>query len=312
MYFMLTGKAPVSALEREAEAANQKMRTGMQQIKASLADVLEEAMALNPDDRYADMQSFCEALKKEIPISEGAKPIERTVYFDREKEGRKILPQWKKKRLYLGCAIFALILVVVVAGKTILSGTQKEKAAMAKKTPLATKAVTPSPTQTLVTMPDVVGKETSDAIAAVRTMDANIVVIIERGYSEKKKETVYKQSIKPGQQYTSGDKKEVVLHISLGVKHVRVPNVTGKTLAEAKAVLSAKGLKYTVKKQFSKSRKNSIIKQSRKKNVKVKEGTVIHLTVSRGEKKVSLASIPTKKPEPVATKKPKKIQIVTD
>lgn len=305
MYFMLTGKAPVSALEREAEAANQKMQAGMQQIKASLADVLEEAMALNPDDRYADMQSFCEALKKEIPISEGAKPIERTVYFDREKEGRKILPQWKKKRLYLGCAVFALILVVVLAGKAMISGTKKEK------TPLATKAVTASPTQTLVTMPDVVGKETSDAIAAVRTMDANIAVIIERGYSEKKKETVYKQSIKPGQQYTPGDKKEVVLHISLGVKRVSVPNVTGKTLAEAKAVLSARGLKYTVKKQFSKSRKNSIIKQS-KKNAKVKEGTVIHLTVSRGEKKVPLASVPTKKPKPVATKKPKKIQIVTE
>ena len=72
----------------------------------------------------------------------------------------------------------------------MLSGTQKEKAAMAEKTPLATKAVTPSPTQALVTMPDVVGKETSDAIAAVRTMDANIAIIIERGYSEKKKETV--------------------------------------------------------------------------------------------------------------------------
>lgn len=312
MYFMLTGKAPVSALEREAEAANQKMRTGMQQIKASLADVLEEAMALNPDDRYADMQSFCEALKKEIPIAEGAKPIERTVYFDREKEGRKILPQWKKKRLYLGCGILALILVMVIAGKTMLSGTQKEKAAMAEKTPLATKAVTPSPTQALVTMPDVVGKETSDAIAAVRTMDANIAIIIDRGYSEKKKETVYRQSIKPGLQYTAGDKKEVILHISLGIKCVRVPNVTGKTLTEAKAVLSARGLKYTVKKQFSNSRKNSIIKQSRKKNVKVKEGTVIHLTVSRGEKKVSLASIRTRKPEPVATKKPKKIQIVTD
>lgn len=287
------------------------MQAGMQQIKASLADVLEEAMAINPDDRYADMQSFCEALKKEIPISEGAKPIERTVYFDREKEGRKILPQWKKKRLYLGCAIFALILVVVIVGKTMLSGTQKEKAAMAKKTPLVTKAVTPSPTQALVTMPDVVGKETSDAIAAVRAMDANIAIIIERGYSEKKKETVYKQSIKPGQQYTSGDKKEVVLHISLGVKRVRVPNVTGKTLTEAKAVLRSKGLKYTVKKQFSKSRKNSIIKQSRK-NVKVKEGTVIHLTVSRGEKKVPRASVSTPKPKPVATKKPKKIQIVTD
>ena len=309
---LLTGKAPVSALEREAEVANQKMRTGMQQIKASLADVLEEAMALNPDDRYADMQSFCEALKKEIPIAEGAKPIERTVYFDREKEGRKILPQWKKKRLYLGCGILALILVMVIAGKTMLSGTQKEKAAMAEKTPLATKAVTPSPTQALVTMPDVVGKETSDAIAAVRTMDANIAIIIERGYSEKKKETVYRQSIKPGLQYTAGDKKEVILHISLGIKRVRVPNVTGKTLTEAKAVLSARGLKYTVKKQFSNSRKNSIIKQSRKKNVKVKEGTVIHLTVSRGEKKVSLASIQTRKPEPVATKKPKKIQIVTD
>lgn len=66
MYFMLTGKAPVSALEREAEAANQKMQAGMQLIKASLADVLEEAMALNPDDRYADMQSFYEALKKKF------------------------------------------------------------------------------------------------------------------------------------------------------------------------------------------------------------------------------------------------------
>ena len=143
-------------------------------------------------------------------------------------------------------------------------------------------------------------------------MDANIAIIIERGYRKKKKETVYRQSIKPGLQYTAGDKKEVILHISLGIKRVRVPNVTGKTLTEAKAVLSARGLKYTVKKQFSNSRKNSIIKQSRKKNVKVKEGTVIHLTVSRGEKKVSLASIQTRKPEPVATKKPKKIQIVTD
>ena len=92
---------------------------------------------------------------------------------------------------------------------------------------------------------------------------------------------------------------------------MRVPNVTGKTLTEAKAVLRSKGLKYTVKKQFSKSRKNSIIKPSRK-NVKVKEGTVIHLTVSRGEKKVPRASVSTPKPKPVATKKPKKIQIVTD
>lgn len=48
MYYMLTGKVPVSALERESETASRKMQENLNRISPALAEVLEKGMALQP------------------------------------------------------------------------------------------------------------------------------------------------------------------------------------------------------------------------------------------------------------------------
>ena len=66
-----------------------------------------------------------------------------------------------------------------------------------------------------------------------------------------------------------GDKTDVTIVVSKGIEKVKVPNVVGKSLSEAKAVLKASGLKISLKKVFSNDEKNSILKQ--KENGKVKK-----------------------------------------
>lgn len=314
IYFMLTAKAPASALERESAVANAKMQSSMNQLKTSLVDVLETGMAVNLEERYSDMKSFQEELKKEISLSD-TKPIEKTVYFDREKEWHKILPKWKKKRIYMGAGIcLAVFLIGLYSYKYAFYADESSKPVAKLPTSAVNQEVTKEPAKTavpqLVTMPDLSDKKSSEVAGVVRQMDENITVVIEKKYSNRKKNRVCGQSIKPGEQYISGEKKEMVVYVSMGIKKIRVPDVSGKTLSEAKSILRAKGLSYKVKKQFSKSKKNSIIKQSRK-NVRVKKNTVIHLTVSKGEKRILVTPSPTQKPKTAPTKKPNRIKIIT-
>ena len=246
MYFMLTGKVPISAFERESEISNQKMQEDLHQIPLCVADVLEEAMALKPEDRYSDLSAFLAALEQAIPTSDEEKKIERTIYFNREKKGHKVLPLWKKRRiLYEAVAFVVLILCGITAWK-IVGEPEPQPTEYKEEKEVAVSESTSAPS--LITMPRLEGETLQEALQLIKQTDNTLSVVVEKKYSEKKKGLVLSQSIDPGEQYTYLEKKEITIYVSRGVKKVTVPDVQGKQLAEAKELLKAKGFKVNVKK----------------------------------------------------------------
>ena len=305
MYYMLTGKVPVSALERESETASRKMQENLNRISPALAEVLEKGMAFQPEDRYSDFTVFLHALKEAVPMEKERTRIEKTVYFNREKKGRKVLPLWKKRRILIGVSAAVILVWGSVIAWQKMSG---EKAAPVTETVRMTSPEPSAETEALITMPRVEGERLEEALQRIKQADDSLSVVVEKQYSETAKDRIVSQSIAPGEQYKKGNKTDVTIVVSKGIEKIKVPNVVGKSLSEAKAVLKASGLKISLKKVFSNDEKNSILKQ--KENGKVKKGSVIHLTVSKGTKTPAKTGNSTSQSR--AAEKTGGIQIITD
>ena len=305
MYYMLTGKVPVSALERESETASRKMQENLNRISPALAEVLEKGMAFQPEDRYSDFTVFLHALKEAVPMEKERTRIEKTVYFNREKKGRKVLPLWKKRQILIGVSAACILVLGSVIAWQKMSG---EKAAPVTETVRMTSPEPSAETEALITMPRVEGERLEEALQRIKQADDSLSVVVEKQYSETAKDRIVSQSIAPGEQYKKGNKTDVTIVVSKGIEKIKVPNVVGKSLSEAKAVLKASGLKISLKKVFSNDEKNSILKQ--KENGKVKKGSVIHLTVSKGTKTPAKTGNSTSQSR--AAEKTGGIQIITD
>ena len=305
MYYMLTGKVPVSALERESETASRKMQENLNRISPALAEVLEKGMAFQPEDRYSDFTVFLHALKEAVPMEKERTRIEKTVYFNREKKGRKVLPLWKKRQILIGVSAACILVLGSVIAWQKMSG---EKAAPVTETVRMTSPEPSAETEALITMPRVEGERLEEALQRIKQADDSLSVVVEKQYSETAKDRIVSQSIAPGEQYKKGNKPDVTIVVSKGIEKIKVPNVVGKSLSEAKAVLKASGLKISLKKVFSNDEKNSILKQ--KENGKVKKGSVIHLTVSKGTKTPAKTGNSTSQSR--AAEKTGGIQIITD
>lgn len=305
MYYMLTGKVPVSALERESETASRKMQENLNRISPALAEVLEKGMALQPEDRYSDFTVFLHALKEAVPMEKERPRIEKTVYFNREKKGRKVLPLWKKRQILIGVSAACILVLGSAIAWQKMSG---EKTATVTETVHMTSPEPTAETEALITMPRVEGERLEEALQRIKQADDSLSVVVEKQYSETAKDRIVSQSIAPGEQYKKGNKTDVTIVVSKGIEKIKVPNVVGKSLSEAKAVLKASGLKISLKKVFSNDEKNSILKQ--KENGKVKKGSVIHLTVSKGTKTPAKTGNSTSQSR--AAEKTGGIQIITD
>lgn len=305
MYYMLTGKVPVSALERESETASRKMQEYLNRISPALAEVLEKGMAFQPEDRYSDLTAFLHALKEAVPMEKERTRIEKTVYFNREKKGRKVLPLWKKRRILIGVSAACIL---VLGSAIICQKMSGEKVTPVTETVRLTSPEPSAETEALITMPRVEGERLEEALQRIKQADDSLSVVVEKQYSETTKDRIVSQSIAPGEQYKKGNKTDVTIVVSKGVEKVKVPNVAGKSLSEAKAVLKTSGLKISLKKVFSNDEKNSILKQ--KENGKVKKGSVIHLTVSKGTKTPAKTGNSTSQSR--AAEKTGGIQIITD
>lgn len=130
--------------------------------------------------------------------------------------------------------------------------------------------------------PDLVGKTKDKAEETLANLGLELAVGSEKFSDSVKKGCVISQDKKAGEQAQKGDKVTVV--ISKGPETVKVPDVTGKKLSDAKKALTNAKLKYKTKEEYSSSvAKGKVISQTDKgKNVKL--NTVIVLTVSKGAK----------------------------
>lgn len=151
-------------------------------------------------------------------------------------------------------------------------------------------------TESLV-MPGVVGMAEEEAIALLD--EKGIDYEIERDFSDSIEEgKVMEQSVVKGTEISQNQK--VTLIISKGQENVDVPDVVGKTLEEARALLLAAGFKVDEDDEYDEEvEEDTIISQTPKGNTKAAKGSVVTIVVSKGEE-IKVAVVPSLKKKTVS------------
>lgn len=137
-----------------------------------------------------------------------------------------------------------------------------------------------------VTVPDVTGRSESEAQSKLE--DLGLVVESKASYSSSvDKGKVISTDPKAGKVLKEGD--TVTMTISLGAEKVSVPNLIGKSEADAQSALSSAGLTGSVSTSHSDSiAEGLVISQGTEAGKKVTAGTSVSFVVSLGKEKVSV------------------------
>ena len=135
--------------------------------------------------------------------------------------------------------------------------------------------------QEKTTVPKVVGMQKDEAIKALE--DAKLKVEVVEETSKKVEEGyVISQETDPNTDAFAGD--TVKIHVSTGTEKVTVPDVVGKTQAEAKKALEAQGFVVSITNAEDSSKDSGIVlKQSLDSGKSVEKGTTITITVNNYE-----------------------------
>lgn len=147
-----------------------------------------------------------------------------------------------------------------------------------------TSPVTASPSPVRYEMISCVGLTKKKAQSVLAELNSSgLAVKWEKDYSDHvRKGRIIRQSIKAGTFWSGNEKKTLVLILSEGPKYVIVPDVKGIRLEKAKSRLGKKNLKCKIVWENSSIGEGVVIRQSRNAGDKVKKGTSLTLTVSRG------------------------------
>lgn len=243
-----------------------------------------------------------------------------------ETAGNAIGKEKRKLPLFIfsaaGAALIAVVIVVVAISGSNASKQEKGKS---KNTADIVETVTagnkkereqPTPTpeeEQTIFVPDFA--DLTEKEAEKRAEEYRLKIDTTTKYSDTvKKGNVIGQEPERDSEVALGS--SISLIISKGAEKISVPKVTGKSLSSAKEILKKKKFKYKTKKEYSNyTAAGNVMEQSVKAGKKVKKGTVIVLTVSKGKKPTLAAPAPAATPykdtssnyqpqAPVATKKP--------
>ena len=142
-----------------------------------------------------------------------------------------------------------------------------------------------------VTMPDLIGKTQEEAEKLL--IDAKLVPVPGNPVNSDTVTPglVCQQSVQAGKQVTEGS--QVSFNVSLGKAMTKVPNVTGKSADEARAMLKDAKLGVDVTTTYDDTvAKDIVISQSIEADVSVAEGTTVKLSISLGQKPVEKVAVP--------------------
>lgn len=137
------------------------------------------------------------------------------------------------------------------------------------------------------TVPAVIGMRQERAEATVR--DAGLDPETTRQESAKPKGVVLNQSPDPGAEVEEGS--TVRLVVSNGPPRETVPDVVGQPEPEAVEDLEAAGFEPQVTKAFSDKKAGVVVSQKPEGGTSLKEGSAVQLTVSRGNKPVTVPDV---------------------
>lgn len=138
-----------------------------------------------------------------------------------------------------------------------------------------------TPKDTIV--PNIVGMNLEEAKEKIKKSKLQIEVEEERYDEEKEAGTIISQEPIYKENYKIKEKSKIKVIVSSGVKIVKVPKVTGKTLEEAKKLLEQEDLKVVVEQEQSKKiEAGYVISQDVSENAEIVAGSTVTITVSTG------------------------------
>jgi beta-lactam-binding protein with PASTA domain/predicted Ser/Thr protein kinase len=184
----------------------------------------------------------------------------------------------------------------VRAGQGVFSSTVKSGFVIDSNPPPGSKirkgavvTLIPSLGPELIGVPDVQGKKLADAKKAIT--DAGLKPNVEQEFSDTvKKGLVIRQSPDPGVKIEKG--KAVTITVSSGPAPVAIPDVSGKTKDEAKAILEARDFKVTFTEAFSTTvKKGDAVGTDPPAGTKAAKGSEVTLIVSKGPESFKMPDV---------------------
>ncbi|MBR5756496.1 MAG: Stk1 family PASTA domain-containing Ser/Thr kinase [Firmicutes bacterium] len=321
LYEMLTGKVPFdgeSAVEVAVKHMNEPMvppREVNPDIPQDLEDIILKATSKDPERRYRTMDDMIFALnfvsygkhndldvtaelkpevnnlaasdeflfrkeaKKETPAAEApAEPVndETIIPAESHKHEKKVKaaaaePAVKTKKVFFHPQRYiAVILAVLLAipMSSVLSG-------------FMSKAEVINPPAE-VNVPSVIDMTTEDAVATLAEYNLNLVVEFE--LISKDVEVGHIISQTPAADSVVKEGQTIKVNVSKGTVNASVPNVAGKSYANAKAVLETYGYKVAIsgKVEDKAIAKDYIVSQNPKAGTQLEQGKTVSLTISLG------------------------------
>lgn len=135
--------------------------------------------------------------------------------------------------------------------------------------------------QEKATVPNVKGKEKEEAIRLIEEAKLKAQVVEENSKTVKEGYVISQETDVDAEAF-AGD--TIIIHVSTGVEKATVPDVVGKTQADAKSTLEAQGFAVTVTtSEDSSKKKDVVLKQSLDAGKSVEKGSSITITVNTFE-----------------------------
>ncbi|HBI61571.1 MAG TPA: hypothetical protein DDY31_10230 [Lachnospiraceae bacterium] len=279
MYFMLTGIAPNEAIERMLQDTLVPLsKMSFVSLTQKQKNAIMQGVCVKPEERLQSMQELYDAL-----------------YDEWEEDVPK--KQFLQTRQFKTAVFCILILVLCGIGWQINQMASKDsKRASNAAVSIVVNSSSPSAAPIEIQMQSFAGLTKEQAENRfIALEDEHLSIVWKSEYNDRvPKGIVITQNIPENTSYRSGSFHELVLTISKGQKKVVVPSVTDISCQAAVEKLKKSHLSVCITWKNSKKSKNMVLKQSEKAGDKVKEGTKIKLTVSKGSVK---KPAPTKKTE---------------
>ncbi len=131
-----------------------------------------------------------------------------------------------------------------------------------------------------INVPDVVGYEAATAKKTLERLGLRVEIVFEYSYTVDNG-AVISQSIKSGKSIKINSK--IVITVSAGIEKKEVPPLIGLTAEQAEEMLADLGFETEIKEEFNSSyAKGTVCAQKQKAGTKLKTGSKITITVSKG------------------------------
>lgn len=292
IYYMLTGIVPDESVERMLDDRLAELSAFPDiNISGIQKDALMRGISVKPEERFQTTQELYDILYNEDKVV-----LNSTEQKDIRKHYIRIIT--------ISC-------VITISGYFIIPGLLPEtgrvqpvskSSSYSTVTPdvnVINKSPVPStPAQENIKMQLFTGltrKQAEEHLA--KSGDKYLKIDWKEKYNSKvTKGTVISQNIPADTSYFPGSIEKIVLTISLGVKMVKVPDVTGQYYKNAVKKLKNRKLKYRLIWEESIKEKGIVILQDKKEGKYIKPGKKVCLTVSSG---IKATPVPAPTPTPV-------------